>query len=98
MVPGMPLQEIATPYLQTYRSQHELCVLFLTCCARDSESNDRIRCKIMKKGHSTLETPRQMVNENCTCSGAPLLTRCIFPWPSIYVRAVRLSVGLNGRK
>ena len=32
------------------------------------------------------------------CSSAPLLTRCIFPWPSIYVRAIHSSVGLNGRK
>lgn len=33
-----------------------------------------------------------------TCSGAPLLTLCILPVASIYVSAVLLSVGLNGRK
>lgn len=33
-----------------------------------------------------------------TCSGAPLLTLCILPALSVYVRAVLLSVGLNGRK
>jgi len=33
-----------------------------------------------------------------TCSGAPLLTLCILPAASMYVSAVLLSVGLNGRK
>ena len=33
-----------------------------------------------------------------TCSGAPLLARCQLPSESMYVIAVRLSTGLNGRK
>lgn len=52
-------------------------------------------------GHFLLwrtKKPRFQIETLSTCSGAPLLTLCILPAWSMYVSAVLLSVGLNGRK
>lgn len=93
----MPLQESAILALRTYQSQHEPFFLSLICCVQDSRSNVKMS-QVFSIG--ILETTKKQKIFVCypTCSGAPLLTLCIFPSASMYVRAVRLSVGLNGRK
>lgn len=77
----MPQPVILNLVLQTCRLQHEPFVLSLIYCVQGAESKGtlhdiqecqiRINKKARKQGYSY------------TCSGAPLLTLCIFPSPSI---------------
>lgn len=53
---------------------------------------------IISKARQSESTELIIFSSIDTCSGAPLLARYQLPSESIYVIAVRLSTGLNGRK
>lgn len=93
-IPGMLLQGIANHAQQIYLSQDEPYAQCLIYYVRDSKSEKH---KTHAIGQSLMIC--KCMHSSCfTCSGAPLLTRCILFSPSRYVNAVLLSVGLNGRK
>lgn len=91
----MPQQEILVLALHTYLSPHELCALSPIYYGQDLRSSNKTTCEY--KGVKLIKNLRKGVTCDNTSSGAPLLTLCI-PSLSMYVRAVRLSFGLKGRK